>query len=77
MVCNFTPVPRHDYRIGVPRDRPLARNHSTRIPRIYGGGNSGNAGAVETQNGPPYHGHGRSISLMLPPLGGLLLAIPD
>ncbi|MBI3811373.1 MAG: 1,4-alpha-glucan branching protein GlgB [Nitrospirae bacterium] len=71
VVCNFTPVPRHDYRIGVPRGgfwRELLNSDAT----SYGGGGHGNRGGVESA---PTHAHGRetSISLFLPPLGILFL----
>ena len=45
VVCNMTPVPRHDYRIGVPRAgrwREIANTDS----RFYGGSDLGNDGAV-------------------------------
>ncbi len=74
-IFNFTPVPRYDYRIGVPltgRWREIINTDSAH----YGGSNLGNAGGVETQ-ALPYHGYGQSISLLLPPLAGLLLQIAD
>lgn len=70
-VCNFTPVPRHDYRVGVPRPgwyRELLNSDA----EIYGGSNVGNAGGagaepVEAQHRP------YSLCLVLPPLGMLVL----
>jgi 1,4-alpha-glucan branching enzyme len=70
-VCNMTPVPRHGYRIGVPRAgrwRELLNSDSS----LYGGSNAGNRGAVET-SGAAAHGEAQSLELMLPPLSTLLL----
>jgi len=72
VVCNFTPVVRHNYRIGVPRAgryREILNTDSA----SYGGGNIGNAGAVMTQDWAS-HGMAASLSLTLPPLGVLVLA---
>ena len=44
VVCNFTPVPRHGYRIGVPRGGAVARGAQHRRG-VYGGSNVGNGGA--------------------------------
>ena len=44
VVCNFTPVPRHGYRIGVPRRRILARGAQQRRRELYGGSGVGNFG---------------------------------
>ncbi len=65
--CNFTPVPRHGYRIGVPapgRYRELLNSDAA----VYGGGNVGNLGGVEAEP-IPWHGFSYSVSLTLPPLG--------
>lgn len=70
-VCNFTPVPRDNYRIGVPKAgfyMELLNTDST----IYGGSNIGNAGGVYTEP-ISSHGHSQSVSLRLPPLGMLIL----
>jgi len=66
-VFNFTPVPRHDYRIGVPEP-----GHYTELlnsdAAIYGGSNVGTLGGIESE---PISMHGRehSIAIQLPPLG--------
>ncbi len=73
-VCNFTPVPRFRYRIGVPFPgfyREVLNSDS----EIYGGSNLGNWGGIEA-SGEPRHGFPYSIELALPPLGGLILK-PD
>ena len=69
-VCNFTPVPRHNYRVGVPADG-LWKEVLNSDSKEYGGGGNGNfGGAVAT----PVQCHGRphSLSLTLPPLGILI-----
>lgn len=71
VVCNFTPVPRHDYRVGVPIAgdyvEVLNSDHA-----IYGGSNLGNGGGV-TAEAIPDHGRPFSLRLTLPPLCGLIL----
>jgi 1,4-alpha-glucan branching enzyme len=71
MVFNFTPVPRADYRIGVPEAGEYAEVLNSDAA-IYGGGNIGNGGAATTQ---PVGAHGfeHSLHLTVPPLGCLLL----
>jgi len=71
VVLNFTPVPREGYRVGV----PLAGTYRELLnsdAEIYGGGNLGNAGAVETE-GIQCHGQRQSLRLLLPPLSCLML----
>jgi 1,4-alpha-glucan branching enzyme len=70
VVCNFTPVPRGDYRIGVPRPGRYVERINTDA-EIYGGGGVGNAGEVHADP-HPMHGHGYSLRLQLPPLGVLI-----
>ncbi|MBI2988662.1 MAG: 1,4-alpha-glucan branching protein GlgB [Deltaproteobacteria bacterium] len=68
-VCNFTPVPRHDYKVGVPRGgfwRELLNSDA----REYGGGGQGNMGGVEADSNP-FHGRPYSLDLTLPPLAVL------
>ena len=70
-VCNFTPIPRHDYRLGVPVPgawRELCNSDSA----YYGGSNLGNGGWVQAQ-AIASHGYENSLSLLLPPLAILLL----
>ncbi len=70
-VSNFTPVARHDYRVGVPQAGVWAeRFNSDAEP--YGGGGMGNGGRVRTGD-IPAHGQAQSLSLTLPPMSTLLL----
>jgi 1,4-alpha-glucan branching enzyme len=70
-VCNFTPVVRHDYRIGVPEGGRYAEALNTDDPR-YGGGGVNNAGSVLAGE-VPAHGLPYSLSLTLPPLAAIVL----
>ena len=67
IVCNFTPVPRHNYRIGTPLNgywREILNSDAVE----YGGSGVGNFGGVEADL-EPFHGREFSLSLTLPPLG--------
>jgi 1,4-alpha-glucan branching enzyme len=66
IVCNFTPVPRHNFRVGVPHGG-FWREVLNSDAELYGGSNHGNAGGVEAA---PVSSHGKfhSLSLTLPPL---------
>jgi 1,4-alpha-glucan branching enzyme len=69
VVCNFTPIPRINYRVGVPRSG-FWREILNSDAKIYGGNGYGNFGSVEATP-IPYHGKDYSLSLTLPPLGVL------
>jgi 1,4-alpha-glucan branching enzyme len=71
VACNFTPVPRANYLIGVP-SRGLWREIINTDARDYGGSGWGNLGSVESA---PVGSHGRveSIAVNLPPLSTLVL----
>jgi 1,4-alpha-glucan branching enzyme len=74
VVCNFTPVPRHNFRLGVPRGGFWAERLNTDA-WIYGGSGQGNLGGVEASP-LPMHGQFHSVSLTLPPLAALYL-VPE
>ena len=73
-VGNFTPLPRHVYRVGVPRRCAYLEVLNTDSAE-YGGSGMGNLGRVEVED-IPSHGFAQSITLTLPPLGVLWL-IPE
>ena len=73
-VCNFTPVVRAGYRVGVPRGGFYHERINT-DGAIYGGSNVGNAGNVLAE-AIPTHGQPYSLQLNLPPLATLVLR-PD
>ncbi len=71
VVANFTPVPRDNYRVGVPQPghwRECLNSDAT----LYGGSGVGNQGGVDSV---PVSAHGRyhALNLRLPPLGILIL----
>jgi 1,4-alpha-glucan branching enzyme len=70
IVCNFTPVPRQGYRIGVPQPGRYRERLNTDAVE-YGGSGIGNGGGVETTE-TPWHGHAQSLELTLPPLASLI-----
>ncbi len=71
IVCNFTPVPRHNYRIGVPEGGDWVELINTDAAD-YGGSGTGNLGTV-TADQTGWHGRPYSLDLSLPPLGALIL----
>jgi 1,4-alpha-glucan branching enzyme len=71
MVFNFTPVPRAQYRIGVPEPGFYAEVLNSDAA-VYGGGNVGNGGGVESEP-VAAHGFDQSLRLTVPPLGCLML----
>jgi 1,4-alpha-glucan branching enzyme len=69
VACNFTSVPRHNYRVGAPRGG-FWREILNSDARDYGGSGQGNLGGVEAV---PIGLHGRpySLTLTLPPLAAV------
>ena len=69
-VCNFTPVPRNDYKVGVPRG-----GHWDEIlnsdAELYGGSGVGNYGGRDAE-AVPHHGREYRLTVTLPPLGIVL-----
>ena len=73
-VCNFTPVPRHNYRVGVP-DPGYYREIFNSDAEMFGGSNLGNGGGVNSE--PIGHNnHYHSVSITLPPLAVVVFASP-
>jgi len=70
-VLNLTPVPRFNYRIGVPELKTYLEIFNS-DSKYYGGSNLGNLGKIKAES---IHAHGfpYSVSLTLPPLAGLIL----
>jgi 1,4-alpha-glucan branching enzyme len=72
VIVNFTPVPRTEYRIGVPRGgvyREILNSDS----HLYGGSNLGNGGEHLVAEETPWMGRPYSIKLTVPPLAGIVL----
>jgi 1,4-alpha-glucan branching enzyme len=69
-ISNFTPVTRHDYRIGVTAMNPLREVINTDAEK-YGGSGAGNGEIMPGEQG--HHGKPYSVSLTIPPLATLIL----
>ncbi|MFQ5925929.1 MAG: 1,4-alpha-glucan branching protein GlgB [Terriglobia bacterium] len=69
LVCNFTPVLRHNYRLGVPRGG-FWKEMLNSDANDYGGSGKGNLGGLEATP-IPAHGRPYSLNLTLPPLAAL------
>jgi 1,4-alpha-glucan branching enzyme len=74
IACNFTPVPRQGYLIGVPRGgywKEILNSDAA----IYGGTDVGNAGGLEASP-VPTHGRSHSLKATLPPLAVVVFRAP-
>jgi 1,4-alpha-glucan branching enzyme len=74
-VCNFSPVVRSGYRLGVPATGYYREILNTDAA-VYGGSNAGNAGGTWAGSSAS-HGFPFSLTLVLPPLGVLWLEVPS
>jgi 1,4-alpha-glucan branching enzyme len=74
IACNFTPVPRQGYLVGVPLGgnwREVLNSDAA----IYGGSDMGNGGGLAAES-KPWHGRPFSLPLTLPPLG-VVIMVPE
>jgi 1,4-alpha-glucan branching enzyme len=71
IACNFTPLPRHNYRIGVSLGGQWQEVLNSDA-RWYGGSGQGNLGVV-TAAPVPWHGRTHLLNLTLPPLGIVIM----
>ncbi|MFD1795777.1 1,4-alpha-glucan branching protein GlgB [Paracoccus aurantiacus] len=69
-VCNFTPVPRHGWRVGLPRDGKWKLRLNSDAG-VYGGSNMPTT-PVTTADGDAWHGYDQSALIDLPPLSVLI-----
>jgi 1,4-alpha-glucan branching enzyme len=67
IVCNATPVPRHNYNVGVPQGG-FWKEVLNSDAEMYGGNGCGNFGGIQAAK-KPAHGRTHSLYLTLPPLG--------
>ena len=74
-ICNFSPVIRPGYRVGLPRDGYYPEILNTDSSH-YGGSNFGNGGGVHAQ-AHPWHGLSHSAVIELPPLSAIWLEVPQ
>ncbi|SIS76679.1 1,4-alpha-glucan branching protein GlgB [Paracoccus saliphilus] len=75
VICNFTPVPRENFRIGVPREGYWAEALNTDAV-IYGGSGMGNLGGAEADGGPQ-DGQPASMAVTLPPLAVVIFTASE
>jgi 1,4-alpha-glucan branching enzyme len=75
VVVNFTPEPRRHHRIGVPA-RGVWRELLNTDAHDYGGSGVGNDGRCASED-VAAHGYAQSLSLTLPPLGAIVLALRE
>ncbi|CFR03071.1 1,4-alpha-glucan branching enzyme [Yersinia kristensenii] len=71
IISNFTPVPRHNYRVGIPQSghyREVLNSDS----EFYRGSNMGNQGGIHSHDVGSHH-HPHSLLLTLPPLSTIYL----
>jgi 1,4-alpha-glucan branching enzyme len=71
VICNFTPVPRLEYRLGVPQGGYWKELLNSDAP-MYGGSGMGNLGGVVAE-AVPSHGRAYRLTLTLPPLAVIFL----
>jgi 1,4-alpha-glucan branching enzyme len=67
VVCNFTPMTRTNYKVGVPHGGRWDELLNSDAP-IYGGSGQGNMGGVDAAP-VPWHGRDYLLNITLPPLG--------
>jgi 1,4-alpha-glucan branching enzyme len=71
VACNFTPMPREHYRVGVP-EGGFWHEVLNGDAADYGGSGRGNLGGVGAE-AVPYHGRPYSLDLHLPPLATVFM----
>ncbi|MEU8762184.1 1,4-alpha-glucan branching enzyme [Streptomyces sp. NPDC048659] len=71
-VCNFSPVVRHDYRLGVPDSFAAWAEVLNTDAARYGGGDVVGTDPVKTES-VPWHGRSASLRMTLPPLATVWL----
>lgn len=71
VICNMTPVPRYNYRVGVPK-AGYYKEILNSDAKEYGGSGIGNMGGVMSE-GIPWHERDNSVLLTLPPLAIVIL----
>ncbi len=70
IACNFTPVTRENYRIGIPKKGKIKEILNSDDKKYGGGGNLNTSIKSTTQAS---HGHKKSIEVTIPPLGIIIL----
>jgi 1,4-alpha-glucan branching enzyme len=75
VICNFTPVVREDYRIGLPKKGKLIELFNSDAT-IYGGSGLNNSNPISIVS-IPWNGRDFSAAINLPPLGISIFKITD
>ena len=70
-ICNFTPVARKAYRIGLPCPQPYREIFNSDDVK-YGGSGFGNQDEIRGED-IPWHGQPQSVEMILPPLACIML----
>jgi 1,4-alpha-glucan branching enzyme len=73
-ICNFSPVPRPTYRLGLPAPG-VYREILNSDAACYAGDNRGNGGAIHAE-AKPWHSRPWSAKVVLPPLSTLWFEVP-
>ncbi|GAA4271501.1 1,4-alpha-glucan branching protein GlgB [Aquimarina gracilis] len=73
IACNFTPVPRTDYRLGLPNQGELVQIFNS-DDKKYGGSGVSNGEAIKIENLDWNH-RSNSVEITIPPLGAVVFAI--
>ncbi len=74
VACNFTPVPRHGYRVGMPAGSPTTWATALDSDDLrYGGSGLAASDTVTSLEPVAYHGQARSMSFLIPPLATIYL----
>ncbi|MDP4676439.1 MAG: 1,4-alpha-glucan branching protein GlgB [Candidatus Nanopelagicales bacterium] len=73
-VVNMSPIPRFNYRLGLPTSGYWRETLNTDAA-AYGGSGVGNLGGVQA-DGPPWHGLSSSANITVPPMATLWLRAP-
>jgi 1,4-alpha-glucan branching enzyme len=75
IVLNFTPVLRHNYRIGVPKSGKYTEIFNSDA-EYYGGSNQGNGAGLQTEN-VAWMNQSQSLLITLPPLAGMIIKLAN
>ena len=69
IACNFTPVPRENYKVGVPRNKQLKEIFNSDSEKYAGSGITN--GTVKPSK-DPWHGYDQSVEITIPPLSTVI-----
>lgn len=67
IACNMTPVPKENYKLGVPRKGKLKEIFNSDLEKYFGTGDYKNR--PKTTKAKPWHNRDNSVDIIIPPLG--------